>query len=163
MSGGEEGKEMRVRTMEISGVSGASALKMCYRGISKAIAGLGGYAAQAHSPGTAKAFFDALTESQPGLTERLSRTIPDMIPKAYRRVGEMDEISSFISSSTTKSAPTTYPNPADMYQGLAQMFQRVADDVKSSQAGEDREEIRFYWTGQRRGGRARKEVVKTRE
>lgn len=45
MSGGEEGKEMRVRTMEISGVSGASALKMCYRGISKAIAGLGGYGA----------------------------------------------------------------------------------------------------------------------
>lgn len=36
---------MRVRTMEISGVSGASALKMCYRGISKAIAGLGGYGA----------------------------------------------------------------------------------------------------------------------
>ncbi|KIR27144.1 hypothetical protein I309_03854 [Cryptococcus deuterogattii LA55] len=135
MSGGEEGKEMRVRTMEISGVSGASALKMCYRGISKAIAGLGGYAAQAHSPGTAKAFFDALTESQPGLTERLSRTIPDMIPKAYRWVGEMEEISSFI----------------NMYQGLAQMFQRVADDVKSSQAGEDREEIKVLLDWAKKG------------
>lgn len=41
-------------------------------------------AAQAHSPGTAKAFLDELTESQPALTKKLSRAIPDMIPKAYR-------------------------------------------------------------------------------
>lgn len=59
----------------------------------------------------------------------------------------MEEISSFISSSMLQSAPTTYPNPADMYQGLAQMFQRVTDDVKHSQAGEGGEEIKILLDG----------------
>lgn len=40
LSGGEEGKGMRVRPMEGSGVGGASALKMCYGGINKAVSGL---------------------------------------------------------------------------------------------------------------------------
>lgn len=40
LSGGEGGKGMKVRPMEGSGVGGASALKMCYGGINKAVSGL---------------------------------------------------------------------------------------------------------------------------
>ncbi|OXG36598.1 hypothetical protein C367_00125 [Cryptococcus neoformans Ze90-1] len=153
LSGGEEGKGMKVRPMEGSGVGGASALKMCYGGINKAVSGLAAamvLSAQAHSPRTAKAFLDELTESQPALTKKLGRAIPDMIPKAYRWVGEMEEISSFITSSILRSTPITH-NPADMYQGLAQMFQRVADDVKRSQVGQGGEEVETLLDWAKRG------------
>ncbi|OXH42363.1 hypothetical protein J008_00127 [Cryptococcus neoformans] len=151
---------MKVRPMEGSGVGGASALKMCYGGINKAVSGLAAamvLSAQAHSPLTAKAFLDELTESQPALTKKLGRAIPDMIPKApdmipkaYRWVGEMEEISSFITSSILRSTPITH-NPADMYQGLAQMFQRVADDVKRSQVGQGGEEVETLLDWAKRG------------
>lgn len=39
MSGGEEGKGMRVRFMEGFGVGGVSVLKMCYGGINKVVSG----------------------------------------------------------------------------------------------------------------------------
>ncbi|OXG24588.1 hypothetical protein C366_00117 [Cryptococcus neoformans Tu401-1] len=62
--------------------------------------------AQAHFSRAAKAFLDELTESQPALKKKLGRAIPDMIPKAYRWVGEMEEISSFITSSIFGRPPS---------------------------------------------------------
>lgn len=63
----------------------------------------------------------------------------------------MEEISSFITSSILQSASITHPNPADMYQGLAQMFQRVADDVEHSQAGQRGEEVKILLDWAKRG------------
>ncbi|OWZ60336.1 hypothetical protein C356_00125 [Cryptococcus neoformans c45] len=156
---------MRVRPMEGSGVGGASALKMFMVVSTRHVSGLAAamvLSAQAHSPRTAKAFLDELTESQPALTKKLGRAIPDMIPKAYRWVGEMEEeISSFITSSILRSTPITHPNPADMYQGLAQMFQRVADDVKRSQIGQGGDEVKILLDWAKRGEEdARKESEK---
>ncbi|OXG54772.1 hypothetical protein J010_00104 [Cryptococcus neoformans] len=163
---GEEGKGMRVRIMEGSGVGGASALKMCYGGINKArqrpCCSYGAFCPSPF-PLTAKAFLDELTESQPALTKMLGRAIPDMIPKAYRWVGEMKEISSFITSSILRSTPIIH-NPADMYQGLAQMFQRVADDVKRSQVGQGGEEVKSLLDWAKRGEeRTREKRVKKGE
>lgn len=62
----------------------------------------------------------------------------------------MEEISSFITSSILRSTPITH-NPADMYQGLAQMFQRVADDVKRSQVGQGGEEVETLLDWAKRG------------
>ncbi|WVQ72748.1 hypothetical protein IAR50_002308 [Cryptococcus sp. DSM 104548] len=140
LGGGAEGAGIRVRVMDGAGEGGASALKMCYGGINKGTVGLGALlvlSAQAHSPGTAKALLDEMTESQPALTQKLVKAIPDMLPKAYRWVGEMEEISSFIMASILDSSSQSKgPNPADTFQGLAQVFQRIADDLKKRETSE---------------------------
>lgn len=74
----------------------------------------------------------------------------------------MEEISSFITSSILRSTPIIH-NPADMYQGLAQMFQRVADDVKRSQVGQGGEEVKSLLDWAKRGEeRTREKRVKKR-
>lgn len=49
-----------------------------------------------------------------------------------------------------RPTPITH-NPADMYQGLAQMFQRVADDVKRFQVGQGGEEVETLLDWAKRG------------
>ncbi|ODN79709.1 hypothetical protein L202_03633 [Cryptococcus amylolentus CBS 6039] len=144
LSGGGVGKGLRVKVMEDAGEGGASALKMCYGGINKGATGLAALlvlSARAHSPGTAKALLDEMVESQPAFTQKLVKGLPDMVPKAYRWVGEMEEISAFITASIidTPSA-SQHTNPADTFQGLAQAFQRIADDLKEKEAVEKKDE-----------------------
>jgi len=55
--------------------------------------------------------------SQPVLLNRLVKSIPDMIPKAYRWVGEMEEIADFVGGSK-----------GDVYRGLAKVYEGVASD-----------------------------------
>ena len=57
---------------------------------------------------------EELRDSQPMLLERITRAVPVMIPKAYRWVGEMKEISGFVGG-----------KEAEIYQGVSGIYERV--------------------------------------
>jgi 3-hydroxyisobutyrate dehydrogenase-like beta-hydroxyacid dehydrogenase len=71
----------------------ASGLKMCYGALTKGLTALG---TELLVAGEAMGLGDALRAelggSQPAIIEWLSRSVPGMPPKAYRWVGEMEEI-----------------------------------------------------------------------
>ncbi|HZV19257.1 MAG TPA: DUF1932 domain-containing protein [Sphingobium sp.] len=103
-------------------VGGASALKMCFGGINKGVVGLAAallLAAERH--GVADALKAEMAEHMPDLFKRYQRQIPDMMPKAYRWVAEMREISAFLAPDDAAGA--------EIYQGLAGLFAAIADDV----------------------------------
>ncbi|QRM47558.1 NAD(P)-dependent oxidoreductase (plasmid) [Rhizobium sp. BG4] len=101
-------------------VGAASALKMCYAGINKGLIGLGtAMLLAAARNGADKALMAELSESQRQLVEKLGHGIPDMYPKAYRWVAEMNEIGAFLGAD----------EPAvEIFAGMAGVFQQVADD-----------------------------------
>lgn len=114
-------------TGEGVGVGDASALKMSYAGITKGLTGLCStmiLAAHASSPATAQALLNELNASQPAILQRITRTIPDMLPKAYRWVGEMKEISAFVGA-----------GEGEIHQGLAHLYERVERSLKEEQEG----------------------------
>ncbi|KAG0704735.1 6-phosphogluconate dehydrogenase C-terminal domain-like protein [Suillus ampliporus] len=110
---------------EGAGVGDASALKMSYAGISKGTVGL--YttmvlAAHASSPATADALMRELQISQPVLMNQLIKTVPPMLPKAYRWVREMEEIAEFVGGSE-----------GDVYRGIAKVYERIEKSVAGDQ------------------------------
>lgn len=103
-------------------VGAASALKMSYAGIVKGLAGIGSaMVVAATKAGAADALRDELALSQPAVLARLEMALPDMIPKAYRWVAEMREISGFLGPD----------HPAShIYEGFARWFEHLAEDAK---------------------------------
>jgi 3-hydroxyisobutyrate dehydrogenase-like beta-hydroxyacid dehydrogenase len=97
----------------------ASALKMCYGGLTKGITGIGSamFACAEHG-GVSAALEAEFSESQPALHAWLTRQIPTMYPKAYRWVGEMREIALFGGEE---------PGVATMYGGLAERYAALAE------------------------------------
>lgn len=105
----------------------ASALKMCYAGINKGIAALAGaMILAAERSGATAALYQEMSESLPGLLTSLRRQVPEMLPKAYRWVAEMEEIAAF----TGEAAPAH-----EVFVGFARLFEEIARDV----AGEKRD------------------------
>ncbi|RSH82426.1 uncharacterized protein EHS24_007395 [Apiotrichum porosum] len=128
--GGDRGLS-KVKILADAGAGGASALKMCYGGLAKGTNGLAAItvlAANAHSPATAKAFMEELASSRADVLNSLSFTLNDMPSKAYRWVGEMEEISSFISSSLNST------DAGLTHLGLAAVFERLAADLRATGA-----------------------------
>ncbi|ORY32592.1 hypothetical protein BCR39DRAFT_523044 [Naematelia encephala] len=167
LSGGSPGKGLAIHTMPGAGEGAASALKMCYGGINKGYVGLASLlvmAANAHSKGTADALLDEFADSKTAALEGFSRSFPDMIGKAYRWVGEMEEISSFINTSLSGNdssdlARENARKVAETFQGLAKVFQRVADDVRDDEEEEQgdsagKEEVDKLLDWGKRGGEA---------
>lgn len=110
------------------GIGAASALKMCFGGINKGVVGLASalmLAAERHD--IADALKAEMARNIPDLSTRFERQMPDMFPKAYRWVAEMEEISAFLGEDD--------PAGAEMFRGIAAMFARIAGDV----AGERRD------------------------
>src|SRR5262249_44787583 len=71
----------------------ASALKMSYAGITKGLIALAATMALASErAGVADAFRAELRKSQSALSQNFAKSVPDMIPKAWRWVPEMHEI-----------------------------------------------------------------------
>lgn len=103
-------------------VGAASALKMSYAGINKALTGVGAaMVLAATQSGAADALRDELALSAPAVQARLANALPDMIPKAYRWVAEMREISGFLGQD----------HPASLiYEGLARLFEHIATDAQ---------------------------------
>jgi len=119
---GSHGLDVRV----LEGPSGAaSALKMCYAGINKGIAALAAamILAAARS-GATQALYQEMSESLPGLLESLRRQVPDMLPKAYRWVAEMQEIAAF----NGDAGPVH-----DVFAGFSRLFGEIARDVVGEQ------------------------------
>ena len=111
-----------VRALD-AGVGAASALKMCYAGIAKGLTGLGAAMILAATrDGAAEALLVEMERSQPRILDLLRPRIPDMLPKAYRWAGEMGEIAAFVGAE----------NGADIYLGLAKLYERLAEDAGGS-------------------------------
>lgn len=101
-------------------IGAASALKMSYAGITKGLIAIGSSAfLAADRAGAAPALLAELAESQPAVLAWLQRSIPGMYDKAYRWVGEMEEIAAFLEPPRGESL---------IYQGAAQLYARLAAD-----------------------------------
>ncbi|MBR0829622.1 NAD(P)-dependent oxidoreductase [Bradyrhizobium manausense] len=115
-------------------VGAASALKMAYAGINKGLAGLGSaMVLAATKAGAADALRAELALSQPAMLAKLEVALPDMIPKAYRWVAEMREISGFLGPDHPAS---------QIYEGFARWFEHLAEDAKGE--GADTELLRAF-------------------
>jgi len=72
--------------------------------------------------GLADALRIELSRTQPGFLARLERSIPDMFPKAYRWVAEMEQIGEFIGDDR---------EGANIYKGAASLFEWIATELNS--------------------------------
>ncbi|MCC0809295.1 NAD(P)-dependent oxidoreductase [Methylobacterium sp. W2] len=115
-----------VRPVE-GGVGAASALKMSYAGINKGLTALAAVMVLAAGrAGAAEALHAELAESEPELLARFSRVLPDMVPKAYRWVAEMDEIASFLESDD---------GGRRMFEGAGRIYERLAAKGDGDEVG----------------------------
>lgn len=119
---------LRERGLDIVALEGpigaASALKLSYAGLTKGITALGAaMVAAATRDGLADALRNELARSQPEILVRIHRALPGMFRKAYRWVGEMEEISAFVGSPQAG---------AEIYSGAARLYERIAADVDRS-------------------------------
>jgi 3-hydroxyisobutyrate dehydrogenase-like beta-hydroxyacid dehydrogenase len=104
-------------------IGAASALKMCFGGVTKGLTAVAaGMALAAHRAGIAAALKEELQASHPQVFARLVTAVPDMFPKAYRWVAEMEEIASFVGDRAER----------DMYQSIAELYERLAEDFAHS-------------------------------
>jgi len=102
-------------------IGAASAVKMSYAGITKGITALGSMIMLAATrAGVAAEVRSELERSHPYFVTNFQRAVPDMFDKAYRFVGEMEEIADFVGED--KSA-------AQMYLAFADFYRRIAADV----------------------------------
>ena len=100
-------------------VGDASALKLSYAAFNKGVVAMGAIAAlAADRAGVGNALRAELAESQSARLTELTRTIPDMLPKAYRWVAEFEEIAEFAGGSD-----------AEIFKGIARLYDRIAADV----------------------------------
>ena len=99
-------------------IGAASALKMSYAGITKGLVALSSAMVLAATrAGAAEGLRAELARSQPELLAWLARMVPAMPDKAYRWVGEMEEIAGF-----------TGPEAAAVYRAIAGFYEGVAAD-----------------------------------
>ena len=99
------------------GIGAASALKMAYAALTKGLTALGvAAAAGAAASGVATPLAAELAASQPELLAWLTRAMPRMYPKAYRFVGEMEEIARFMGGSASTQ---TFLGAAGTYREVA--------------------------------------------
>jgi 3-hydroxyisobutyrate dehydrogenase-like beta-hydroxyacid dehydrogenase len=111
-------------------VGAASAMKMSYAGITKGLTALGAMMMLAAKRGGVDQGLRAeLERSQPALLPWLQRSIPAMYSKAYRYVGEMEEIADYVGEDD--SAREMFDAFADFYTRLAADFEGGQDEVKA--------------------------------
>jgi 3-hydroxyisobutyrate dehydrogenase-like beta-hydroxyacid dehydrogenase len=110
-------------------IGAASALKMSYAGINKGVAAIAAAMILAASrSGATEALYQEMSESLPGLLNSLGRQVPDMLPKAYRWVGEMREIAAYVGEDTAAR---------DVFVGFAALFERIARDAAGERLDSD--------------------------
>jgi 3-hydroxyisobutyrate dehydrogenase-like beta-hydroxyacid dehydrogenase len=107
-------------------VGAASAMKMSYAGITKGFTALGAMMMLAASRGgVAEGLREELERSQPALLPWLQRSVPAMYSKAYRYVGEMEEISDYVGEDISAQ---------EMFDAFADFYTRLAADYDGPQA-----------------------------
>ncbi len=129
----EYGLDIRVLDAPIGA---ASTLKMCYAGMTKGLTALASaMILAAERAGAAEALHQEFARSQKMLLDRFGRTIPDMFPKAYRWMAEMEEIADFLGEDRPESK---------IYRGMAGLYGRIAEDHVG--AGLETEALRAFVT-----------------
>ena len=123
---GEFGLKLRV----VDGpVGAASAVKMSYAGITKGITALGSMMMLASTRGgVADELRFQLERSHPYFVANFQRAVPDMFSKAYRFVGEMEEIADFVGED---------PSAKQMYLAFADFYRRMAADAEGERKETD--------------------------
>jgi len=113
--------EFGIKVNVIEGpIGAASALKMSYAGITKGTTAVGSMMMLAAiRAGVADKLRGELERSHPAFVANFQRAVPDMFDKAYRFVGEMEEIADFVGED--KQARL-------MYQAIADFYTRIAAD-----------------------------------
>ncbi|HML11068.1 MAG TPA: DUF1932 domain-containing protein [Stellaceae bacterium] len=110
-------------------IGAASGLKMSYAGITKGTTAIAAaMLLGAARFGCAEALIAELSSSQPEMLKRMQRGIPGMYDKAYRWVGEMQEISDFLNANAASS---------DMYKGIARLYEFLAAAEAEGQKADD--------------------------
>lgn len=100
-------------------IGAASAIKMSFGGITKGLIAIGSaMVLAAHRAGVSEALHAELAASQPAVLAYLTRMVPDMFPKAYRWVAEMEEIAGFTGGEAER----------EMYEAIAMLYERLAQD-----------------------------------
>lgn len=100
-------------------IGAASAIKMSFGGITKGLIAIGSaMVLAAHRAGVSEALHAELAASQPAVLTYLTRMVPDMFPKAYRWVAEMEEIAGFTGGEAER----------EMYEAIATLYERLAQD-----------------------------------
>jgi 3-hydroxyisobutyrate dehydrogenase-like beta-hydroxyacid dehydrogenase len=96
----------------------ASAVKMCYAALTKGSCALmTELSIAAERLGVQDALQSELAFSQPHHLEWMKRWVPDMVPKAHRWVGEMEEIAETFAA--TGQTPLTFAGVAEIYRFVA--------------------------------------------
>lgn len=125
------GLDVRVIGAEIGQASG---LKMCYAALTKGLTALGTeLLVAAQLLGLDDALRAEQRDSTPDTLASLMRSIPAMTPKAYRWVGEMEEIAA------TFAEVGLTPR---MFEGAAAMYRLVADTPIGKETPENRDRSR---------------------
>ncbi len=111
-------------------VGDASAVKMCYAALNKGLIALATQlTVAAKSLGVEEALWAEFADSQSALVPRMRQQIPRMVPKAYRWVGEMEEIAKTFEACGLSSK---------MFLGAADTYDQVTETV-----GPDPDKIDF--------------------
>ena len=112
------------------GIGAGSAIKMCYAALTKGLTAIGIHSmVTAQLEGVDGALMAELAFSQKDLLRHLERGLPDMCPKAYRWVGEMEEIS---------KTHVDGGLPGDMFLGAAKIYAQVEASPLGAEIVEDR-------------------------
>ncbi len=108
-------------------IGAASALKMSYASISKGLTAIASASIIAAAKfGASDALHAELGISQKAVLAAITRSVPEMFPKAYRFVGEMEEIADHFGR----------PSSAEIYRGMAKLYQEIADDQNAGAKAE---------------------------
>lgn len=100
-------------------IGAASALKMSYAAIGKGLTALASASIlMADKYGAKNALIEEMQRSQANILKSVSGSIPDMFVKAYRFVGEMEEIADQSGRDST----------AAIYRGIAALYTDIAAD-----------------------------------
>ena len=111
----DHGLDVRVMGTSETDVGQASALKMCYAALTKGLTALGTELLVAgRALGIAEALEAELRASQGALYSGFERSVPGMPPKAYRWVGEMEEIAATFGA--VGLTPKILEGAADLYR-----------------------------------------------
>ena len=110
-------------------IGAASGLKMSYAGITKGTTAIAAaMLLGAARFGCAEALIAELSQSQPQMLARMRSGIPGMYDKAYRWVGEMEEISDFLEQNQASH---------DIYAAVARLYDFLAAAHAEAQPGSD--------------------------
>jgi 3-hydroxyisobutyrate dehydrogenase-like beta-hydroxyacid dehydrogenase len=110
-------------------IGAASGLKMSYAGITKGTTAIAAaMLLGAARFGCAEALIAELSQSQPQMLARMRSNIPGMYDKAYRWVGEMEEISDFLEQN---------PPSRDIYAAVARLYDFLAAAQAETRPGPD--------------------------